>query len=59
MKINQIWNKILAPIKISKKFQNLKFQYTKLNNKKTIFQIKLKQKNVDLLCPQHGIKRAV
>ena len=45
MKINQIWNKILAPIKISKKFQNLKFQYTKLNNKKTIFQIKYRHKN--------------
>jgi hypothetical protein len=45
MKINQIWNKILAPIKISKKFQNLKFQYIKLNNKKIILKIKYSLKN--------------
>ena len=45
MKINQIWNKILAPIKISKKFQNLKFQYTKLNNKRIIFLTKYSHKN--------------
>jgi len=35
----------LSPDQNLKKFQNLKFQYTKLNNKKTIFQIKYSLKN--------------